>query len=73
MEPPGDPVPVFPGVGVGFLVDENGIAELVCAIGVLIQFLVHAAERCVVNECPQQIIVTGARFVRARENGVDHP
>ena len=51
MEPPGNPVRVFLGAGVGLPFDENRIAEFVCAIGMLIQFLVHVTERCVVNEC----------------------
>ncbi len=72
MDPPGDPVRVFLGVGVGFAFDVNGIAEFVRAITAGVQFMVHAAERCVVYECAQQIIVAGAWLVRAGENSVNH-
>jgi hypothetical protein len=33
--------------------------------------MAHAAERCVVYECAQQIIVAGAWLVRAGENSVN--
>jgi len=59
------------GIGVCFSFDENGIAEFVRAIAVRVQFLVHAAECCVVYECSQQVIVAGAWLVRPGENSVD--
>jgi len=60
------------GVFLSPSLDKDGIAEFVGAVILRIQFLVHASKRCVVDECEQQVIMAGARLVRAGENRINH-
>src|SRR3979409_1557757 len=51
--------------------DEDGVAEFVRSVVARHHFRSHAAERRVVGEGPQQLIVARSRFVNAREDRVD--
>src|SRR5262245_10387888 len=54
-----------------FPLDEDGIAELVRAIVLLVEFLVYPAQGCLICEGAQQIVMARAWLVNARQNCID--